>query len=125
MTDLKTFIHNLNDAWKNHRFDELYKYFHKEVVMMPPGSAQAVVGIEEMVESYRQFASTATIHSFTIKKIDCYERGRIAMCHVHFEVDYEVESGRFQEEGLEVYTIDLSGRGPKVLWRMQIAINGE
>lgn len=44
------------------------------------------------------------------------------MCHLKFEVDYEIESGRFREEGLEVYAIDTSGQKPKVVWRKQLTL---
>jgi len=123
MTDLKQFVRDLNEAWKNHRYDDLYAYFHEKVVMLPPGGSQPIVGVESMIQSYRQFGSMGTIHAFHILALTLYEFGSITMCHLRFDVDYEIESGRFREKGVEVYAIDASGLQPKVIWRTQLPLN--
>ena len=114
-------MRDLNTAWRDHRYKDLYEYFHDDVVMLPPGTGEPVVGIESMVQSYRQFVSMGTIHAFDITNLAVYEYGTVSMCHMRFEVDYEMESGRFREEGMEVYAIDTSGADPRVVWRTQIA----
>ena len=64
-----------------------------------------------------------TIHKFHINNLTTYDFELLTICHMQFDVDYEIESGRFREEGLEVYTIDTSGSKPKVVWRSQVALN--
>ena len=120
MTDLKQFIRELNDTWRDHRFDDLYEYFHDKVVMLPPGSSRPIVGIEPMVQSYREFGSIGTIHGFDITDLTLYYYKPVAICNLRFDVDYEIESGRFREHGLDVYVIDTSGSKPKVVWRTQV-----
>jgi ketosteroid isomerase-like protein len=120
MTDLKQFIKELNKAWMEHRYDDLYEYFHEDVVMLPPGSNKPITGIEPMIESYRQFGTMGTIHKFNIADISIYDFKSAAICHVQFDVDYEIEAGRFQEKGLEVNTIVTSGLEPKIIWRTQV-----
>lgn len=122
MTDIDKFVRDLNTAWKDRRYEDLYKYFHDDVVMLPPGTGEPIMGIEPMVQSYRQFVSMGTIHSFDITNVTMYEYGAVSMCHMRFDVDYEIESGRFREEGLEVYAIDTSDADPRVVWRTQIAM---
>jgi len=119
MTDLKRFIHDLNQAWQEKRFEDLYQYFHKDVVMLPPGTDKPVIGIEPMVESYCQFAAMGTIHAFNIIDTAVHEFESAAVCHVRFEVDYEIEAGRFQEQGMEIYTVEYSDSKPKIIWRTQ------
>ncbi len=120
MNDLKRFIRELNEAWQDHRYDDLYGYFHENVAMLPPGSTQPIVGNEPMIQSYRQFVSMARIHAFRISDIELYNFGATTVCHMQFDVDYEIESGRFQEKGMEIYVIDSSGNTPRVVWRTQI-----
>ncbi len=122
MADIEQFIRGLNAAWMNDRYDELYSYFHDRVVMLPPGSSQPIVGIEPMVESYRQFGSMGTLHSFDIKGLRIFDYGSVVICHLRFDVDYETEAGRFQETGLEIYTIETSGPKPKIVWRSQLSL---
>ncbi len=122
MTNIDKFVRDLNTAWGDHRYEDLYEFFHDDVVMLPPGTSEPIVGIEPMIESYRQFVSMGTIHAFDITNLTVYEYGTFSMCHMRFEVDYEIESGRFREEGLEVYAIDTSGAGPRIVWRTQIAM---
>ena len=121
MADIEQFVRDLNRAWRDRRFEDLCEYFHHDVVLLPPGTDEPIVGIEPMIQSYRQFDSVATVHAFEIHDLTAYEFGALAICHLRFEVDYEMESGRFHEKGLEVYAIESSGTGPRVVWRTQIA----
>ncbi len=122
MTNIEQFIRDLNQAWLDGRYDDLYDYYDPAVVMLPPGSDTPVVGIGPLVESYRQFGSSATLHKFDITEITLYSWNNLTMCHLKFEVDYEIESGRFREEGLDIYAINSSGIKPKVVWRTQLAL---
>jgi len=115
----------MNTAWQEARYDSLYLFFHSDVVMLPPGSDQPIQGVEAMVESYRQFGAMGTIHAFEIKKVDVFETDGAAMVHMLFFVDFEIEAGRFQEEGMEVYTVDVFGDNPLVVWRTQIPLKKE
>lgn len=125
MKDIKKFIRDLTKTWRSFRYDDLYEYFHEKVVMLPPGTNQPIEGIEPMVESYRQFGSMGTIHKFDITDLKLYHYESVAICHMQFEVDYEIESGRFREQGLEVYAIDTSGPKPKIVWRTQVTLDAD
>ncbi len=123
--ELEQFIQDLNETWRSARYDDLYEYYHENVVMLPPGSNKPIEGIESMVESYRQFGSFGTIHGFDIADLNFYHYESVTICHMQFEVDYEIESGRFQESGLEIYVIDTSGPKPKIIWRSQVTLNAD
>lgn len=122
MSDITQFIRDLNQAWVDNRYDDLYDYYDNAVIMLPPGSSTPIEGIEPIISSYRDFGSSAAIHNFNILEIKAYSWKNIAMCHLQFEVDYEIESGRFKEKGLEVYAIDTSGPKLKVVWRSQFTL---
>ena len=120
MNNIEQFVRDLNQAWRDQRYEDLYDYFHDDVVMLPPGASEPVVGIEPMIQSYRQFGAVGTMHAFTIASVAVYRYGATAMCHMQFEVDYEIAAERCREAGLEVYAIDVSGNRPRVVWRAQI-----
>ncbi len=82
MINIDKFVRDLNTAWADHRYEDLCEYFHDDVVMLPPGAGEPIVGIEPMVQSYRRFVSMGTIHSFNITNLTVYEYGTFSMCHM-------------------------------------------
>ncbi|MDX1438952.1 MAG: nuclear transport factor 2 family protein [Rubricoccaceae bacterium] len=120
---LRRFIRELNDTWRAQRYEDLASFFHNDVVLLPPGSEEPVESVEAIVESYRQFGASATIHSFTIEQIRVYDFKTVALCQMGFDIDYEIESGRYREHGMEVYVVENSGHDPKIIWRTQVLLD--
>jgi len=125
MSDIGAFVREMNQNWAEGRFEDLARYFDEQVVMLLPGTGKAMVGVGPMVESYREFCAMAHVHGFEIDEVVTFPFGDAVMCHAHFTVDYEIPSGRFQEEGMEIYLVDTSGPAPRILWRTQSAIAAE
>jgi hypothetical protein len=122
MSDVKAFVREMNLAWVEGRFEDLGKYFDEQVVMLMPGSTHTLRGVEPMVASYREFCSMARVHRFELLDVALFPFGGLVMCHAHFSVDYEIPSGRFEEEGMEIYAIAASGPSPTILWRTQMPL---
>ena len=122
MKDIGAFVREMNRTWQEGRFDDLAQYFHQRVVMLLPGSLQAEQGVEPMVESYRGFSAMAKIHRFDLTDVGLFPFENVVMCHARFTVDYEIPSGRFEEEALEIYAVDTAGQVPKILWRTQMQL---
>ena len=122
MHPIETMIRQMNQAWVEGRFEELGDYFHEEVVMLMPGSPHILRGREPMVASYREFTAMARVHQFAFGEIALFPFGSLTMAHARFSVDYEIPSGRFAEEGMEIYAITTEGPSPKILWRTQVAL---
>ncbi|MCB9057140.1 MAG: hypothetical protein H6627_01130 [Calditrichae bacterium] len=123
MDDIKTFIRQLNKIWQDKEYAELYNFFDQNVLMLLPGSTQIVKGVDEMVESFRQFNAMSKIHSFNVTDITSFEFDDTIICHMPFSIDYEIESGRYQEKGMEIYTIMKTDVSFKIIWRTQISLN--
>lgn len=115
-------MRELNRAWRERRFEALYGFFRDDVVMAVPGRHEALVGVEAMVDSYRQFDAACKVHAFDIIAIDVFMREHMCICHVRFGVDYETDKGRRVETGMEVYVIDTSGTTPRIAWRTQMPL---
>lgn len=123
MMDIEQFIRDLNETWREHRYQDLRQYFADDVVMLQPGGHAVLKGVDAMIDSYRQFGEVGTIHAFDITELSVYNYSSFVMCHMGFTVDYEIQAGRFVENGLEIYTIDNSGPEPRIVWRTQITFN--
>lgn len=122
MNDIDAFVREMNRSWVEGRFEDLARYFDEQVVMLLPGTGKAMVGVGPMVESYREFCAMAHVQRFEIDEIATFPFGDHLMCHAHFTGDYEIPSGRFREEGLEIYAIAVSESSPRILWRTQMAL---
>ena len=125
MNDLKQFILDLNDAWVEQRYDDLYGFYHDDVVMLPPGLSEPMVGVEAVVQSYREFGKIGKLHGFKVTDFKQFDYGSAVMCHMRFEVDYQIGTDRFQEEGLEVYTVVAADSKLQVVWRTQIPLKAD
>ena len=73
-----------------------------------------------MVESYRQFASLGSVHSFEVEGISFYAIDEVnAVCLFSFGVDYSVNEERFIEKGMETYIVADYAAFPRIMWRSQ------
>ncbi len=118
--DLQRFIADLNDTWREARYDDLPRFFAEGVGLLPQGYVDPIVGVDAMVESYRQFGAEGKVHRFEVTQEHCHTYPGVAVYRLYFDVDYEIESGRFVESGLETYCISLAGDAPKIVWRTQL-----
>jgi hypothetical protein len=118
--DLQQFIADLNDTWRAARYDDLAAFFAEGVGLLPQGYVEPIVGVPAMVESYRQFGAEGKVHRFDVTEEHCHLFPGVAIYRLHFEVDYEIDSGRYVESGLETYTISLASDAPKIVWRTQL-----
>ena len=119
---IEAFLIALNDAWLDQNFEELYAYFSKDCVLLAPSGNETLTGVEAMVDSYRQFSELAHIHDFSVMDIQTYTRSDLAVCHVSFEIDYELGDERHIEQGMEIYVLSVTGSYLQVVWRTQKAL---
>lgn len=121
MDVLEQLLLDLSDTWLEGRYDDLRRFYDPDVAMLPPGGLEPIVGVDAMIDSYRQFGKVGTLHHFELEDINIVEHRSTAVCHVTFEVDYEIGSGRYRERGVEVYVIDTTQDPPRIVWRTQVS----
>jgi hypothetical protein len=102
MDDIRTIVAAINNAWVNRRFDELHEYFHPNVVLAQPGFAKRSIGIDALIDSYRQFMAEATIHSFTPGEVHVDGAADSAVTTMPWEMDYSIEGQRTRERGWDL-----------------------
>ena len=122
MQKLEQFVADLNLSWREGRFEDLATFFHDEVVMLNPGSSRGVVGVTPMVDSYRQFATTAKVLEFKTTDPQFFPRGDVVMCHLKFHIKYEMQGNPYEDAGMDVYAIVDVDNQPKIAWRTQIGL---
>lgn len=119
MKEIEKLIEQLNDAWLNDKIENMDMFFHKQVVLIEPGTNNRITGREEMIESYREFTESAEVSDFRIKDlmIDLFETTAVAL--YTFRIKYRVESTNYDENGTEILVFHRHNDRWKIIWRNQ------
>ena len=111
----------INDAWRQGRYDELNTYFHPDVVVVPPGFSDSVVGRESCVQSYKDFTAAATIHEFVASEpvVEIWGETTVATCG--FTIAYEMSGQSHREVGTDILVFTRERDTWLVVWRTLVA----
>lgn len=114
-------VRELNRLWLEGDYEQLGRLFHRDAVLLTPDGERSIVGRDAIVDGYRQFGAMGKINEFEIRALESYPFRASTVCHMHFGIDYEIDSRRYREEGIEVYLLQRAGHrgGWKIVWRTQ------
>lgn len=117
---IEILIERLNDCWLNDKLENLDMFFHKQVVMLQPGTNKKVIGREAMIESYRDFIETSEVSDFRINDmaIDVFED--TAVVFYTFRIHYHVETTSYDESGSEILVLHNHNDRWIIVWRTQM-----
>lgn len=117
--EIENLVNRLNDDWLNDRIENLDQYFHKQVVMIQPGTHKKITGREAMIDSYSGFVEEAKVSDFRIKdfRIDVFEETAIVL--YTFRIKYKIETTNYDENGLEILVFNRHNDKWQIVWRNQ------
>lgn len=113
-------MRRLQDAWLNNRLDELERYYHPRVVLLPPGGGEPVEGRDAVIGSYVQFTKAADVDRFEINGLHVDLFDATALATVRFEIAYTMENETHRERGVEILVLKRSSDRWSIIWRTQI-----
>jgi len=116
---IEHFIRELNNTWQQGKLDELTRFYHVDVVLLPPDSGEPILGRAAVIGSYDDFATAATLHEFVISSIEVFEFATTAVVHMRFVVEFSLQEQRLREGGLEIYVLNIVDGEPSIVWRSQ------
>ena len=117
---IEDFVRELNEAWTRGEYGVLYDYFDKDVVMEVPGNPEPIVGVDALVKSYRDFGDSGVLNRFEVTEIQIFSYRSVAVCHLDFAVDYQIDGAEYSEKGRDIYVINASEQGEySIVWRTQ------
>lgn len=114
-------IRELNARWVGGQAATLAEFFHPDAITAIPGRPERVAGRDACVRSYEDFARIARIHAFDLKEPEVDVVGAIAVATCPYEMDYEIESGRWHGHGHDLLVMQKIDEKWLILWRMLIA----
>lgn len=114
-------VRALDAAWREGRYDELRNYFHPDAVIVAPGFAVRVSGRDAVIETYREFATTATTEALDVADpvIDLW--GDTAVATARFSITYSMAGKRYHEQGHDILVFQRSGSEWLIVWRTLIS----
>lgn len=112
-------VREMNAAWLEGSIDELGRFFAQDAVMAPPGGAERIVGVEAVVDSFRQYAQQAVTHRFEELDLHVDVVGPTAVAIVRFAVRYEFGGSTYDEKGRDLFVLADSEVGWRIVWRTQ------
>lgn len=113
-------IQQMTDTWRKGACDELDRFFHPDVVLLPPYGGDRIEGRDAMVDTFREFVESATTHDFEIMELTVDLTGPTAVAVLEFRVDYELDGERFEETGRDILVLTQQ-ESWVIVWRTQIA----
>lgn len=113
-------LRSLNQAWLAGRFGELGGCFHEDVVVVPPGFQQRMQGRDPCVQSYRKFATHATVLELntSMMQVNCW--GETAVASYRFEITYRRGGKELKEAGREIFVLIRENRKVQAVWRTMV-----
>ncbi|MCZ6617298.1 MAG: nuclear transport factor 2 family protein [Gammaproteobacteria bacterium] len=117
--DIEGFVRELNNTWQQGKLEELTRFYHPDVVLLPPDAGEPIYGRSAVIDTYGDFASAATLHEFVISSLEVFDFAATAVVHMGFAVEFSLQQQRLRESGLEVYVLNITDGEPAIVWRCQ------
>jgi uncharacterized protein (TIGR02246 family) len=110
-------IAKIDAAWRLKQFDGLADCFHEDAIIVGPGYAEVTRGRERCAESYRDFASSATVLSYSASSPSLHVWGTTAIYTYSWEMQYQAQEGVSHEAGTDQLVFGLVDGRWQVVWR--------
>lgn len=98
----------INRAWRVRRYADLKEYFHPKIVFMMEGFGERVIGREAVIDTYRLFTQSATIHTYSERGLQITSAEETALVSFQFDMRYEIDGEMLHETGEEFFVFRYS-----------------
>ena len=116
--EIQDTVREINEAWLKRRPADLAHFLHDEIVIAAPGFQDHVRGRQAAVDSYDQFAATATVHAADFAEPDIQTWGDTAVATYRFTLDYAMGGGaRNHDTGWDILVLCRAAGKWQVVWR--------
>jgi ketosteroid isomerase-like protein len=127
MTDAEfiAFVEAFDQCWVSQHLQDLGTFLAEDVVFVAPGGNHRITGIEQAVESYRQFLSHAQVKHFRPYDYAVTQRGDTAVVEYGWEITWVAAEVEHKDVGHDILVLAQRDNRWRVVWRTQIPANAE
>ena len=104
-------------AWREKQFTGLEDCFHENAVIVGPNYDELASGQEKCAESYREFASNASVSNYSESSHHLRIWNETAIYTFEWEMTYHREDGPKREAGSDQIVLADTVSGWVVIWR--------
>lgn len=116
------FLTAMDNCWLEGRFDQLSEFLAEDIVVVAPNGKHRVDGIDQAIDSYRQFMLQAHVDRFTSGNHIVTMRGDTAVVEYEWGMTWTMNDAQHDETGREVLVLAYRNSSWRVVWRTQIPI---
>lgn len=109
----------MDRCWLERRYDDLHACLAPEVVISVPGVAP-VVGIEAVIDTYRDFMSRCEVLSYEPAGHVETIRGDAAIVEYRWDMVWQEAKEEITAAGREILALQRSDTGWTIFWRTQL-----
>lgn len=118
--EIQRIVRAINAAWVHGDAGEMAAYLDERMVIFHPGFQERLVGREACIESYREFASHATIQSYDESEATVDVRGETAIASYRYETVYEMDGETYHDVGHDLFVFRWADGNWHAVWRTLI-----
>lgn len=101
-------------------FDKLGRYFHDDVVVIPPGFRARAEGKDTCLKHYEDACSQMTFEKLEASDEQIDVRGSTAIVTYKYDCTWEFQGKRLEDDGHEILVCTQDGQDWKIAWRTLI-----
>ncbi len=120
--EIRTRLHEINEAWVGGRFAQLARYFDPEIVMVAPDSGGRIAGAEACLASFKEFLGAANVLEFRESEFTADVWGTAAVGTFRFDITYVLDGSQHTEAGREIWLFTRGDDGWRAVWRTQFPL---
>ena len=102
------------------RLQDLGAFLAEDVVFVAPGGTPRGEGLEQAIESYRQFTSHAQVKLFQTSDYNVTLRGDTAIVEYRWRMSWTAGGEEHDEKGREALVLARRNNNWRVVWRTQM-----
>lgn len=114
---IREVLSRIDKAWRKKDFDGLEECFHEHAVIVGPGYVEYAAGRSKCAESYREFATSANVSSYSEEGHRLRIWDTVAVFTFQWRMTYNREGGAKQEQGTDQFVLQQGSHGWQVAWR--------
>jgi hypothetical protein len=116
-SELRKIISKIDAGWRNKQFEQLDQCFHEDAIIVGPGYVEFGRGRVKCSESYREFATNASVLSYSESNHSLRIWDNTAVYTFAWEMIYQRKEGPVQEKGTDQMVFQLDVNGWQLVWR--------
>lgn len=117
---VKAVMRELQNAWLEYRYEDMYRHLHPEVAFMKPDLSGCLNGKSACVETFVAFGKEARVKDFDTFDLQvCTWKGK-AMITYRFTISYTIAGNLYRETGNDVLMFVKDTGSWTLLWRAMV-----